>query len=217
MTAPTLLPPSAAPGAGTPVRRRKPLGPLWFAWLAGDVVLAIVIILLLVFGGKSTPKAVPVPVIVPKPVVTTPAVIAPSFVPPPAIIRQGPLTGGGGTPAAAGGSGFGTILFASGAASLDADATRVVTAAAADLKAEGAASATVTGYADQIGTTPANAGLSQQRADAVATALRALLPGVTVVSASQGAANPVAPNMNADGSDNPAGRAQNRRVTITAP
>ena len=50
---------------------------------------------------------------------------------------------------------------------------------------------------------------------AVQAALAPLAPGATFQSTGKGAADPVAPNTNPDGSDNPEGRARNRRVTIT--
>lgn len=47
-------------------------------------------------------------------------------------------------------------------------------------------------------------------------ALQPLLAGASVTRrvTGHGEANPVAPNNNPDGSDNPGGRAKNRRVTI---
>ena len=50
-------------------------------------------------------------------------------------------------------------------------------------------------------------------------ALQALVGSSSVqfASAGHGKADPVAPNNNPDGSDNPAGRAKNRRVTIAFP
>ena len=57
--------------------------------------------------------------------------------------------------------------------------------------------------------------LSHARAVAVVAALQPALPGVTLRANGLGAADPVAPNTKPDGTDNPAGRALNRRVTIT--
>jgi outer membrane protein OmpA-like peptidoglycan-associated protein len=53
----------------------------------------------------------------------------------------------------------------------------------------------------------------------VAAALRRRLGGATpgLVVRGHGEADPVAANQHKDGSDNPAGRARNRRVTITFP
>jgi outer membrane protein OmpA-like peptidoglycan-associated protein len=75
----------------------------------------------------------------------------------------------------------------------------------------------VDGYTDAKGSSAYNEGLSRRRAKAVAAALRRELgpsaPALTV--AGHGEADPVARNTNKDGSDNPEGRARNRRVTIT--
>ncbi|WP_242606976.1 OmpA family protein [Protofrankia symbiont of Coriaria ruscifolia] len=74
----------------------------------------------------------------------------------------------------------------------------------------------VNGYTDSTGTPAYNVILSQRRANAVADLLRPKAPPAVLVSATgHGAANPVAPNTNPDGSDNSAGRGQNRRVSIT--
>lgn len=58
--------------------------------------------------------------------------------------------------------------------------------------------------------TPVNVPLSQQRTAAVASALRTMLPGVTVAPSGKGQAAPVAPN------STPQGRAQNRCAAIVA-
>ena len=74
----------------------------------------------------------------------------------------------------------------------------------------------VDGHTDSIGDENYNLDLSQRRADAVAGLLRSSLgPGAEVVATGHGEADPVAENIHPDGSDNPAGRALNRRVTIT--
>jgi OOP family OmpA-OmpF porin len=57
--------------------------------------------------------------------------------------------------------------------------------------------------------------LSQRRAAAVRDALAPQLPGVDLTVAGRGEADPVAPNTRPDGSDDPVGRAANRRVTLT--
>jgi outer membrane protein OmpA-like peptidoglycan-associated protein len=75
----------------------------------------------------------------------------------------------------------------------------------------------VDGYTDAEGDRAYNQSLSERRARAVADALGRAQPAVSARLAPQGhgAADPVAPNTKPDGSDNPAGRAENRRVTIT--
>ncbi|MBV8998504.1 MAG: OmpA family protein, partial [Solirubrobacterales bacterium] len=72
----------------------------------------------------------------------------------------------------------------------------------------------VTGYTDSIGTDQVNIPLSNARAQSVITALTPLTPGVSYQAAGKGSADPVAPNTLPNGSDNPAGRRLNRRVTI---
>lgn len=74
----------------------------------------------------------------------------------------------------------------------------------------------VDGYTDSLGTPAYNLILSQRRANAVAELLRPMVAaGVRVSATGHGAADPVARNTRPDGSDDPAGRALNRRVTIT--
>jgi outer membrane protein OmpA-like peptidoglycan-associated protein len=73
----------------------------------------------------------------------------------------------------------------------------------------------VEGHTDSIGSESANQLLSERRADAVASALEG--DGVSsqrITIKGYGKRYPVAPNKNADGTDNPAGRAKNRRVEV---
>ena len=73
----------------------------------------------------------------------------------------------------------------------------------------------IEGHTDSIGSDEYNLRLSQHRADAVSNGLES-----DGVSASRlhirgfGKKYPIAPNRNSDGSDNPAGRAKNRRVEV---
>lgn len=74
-------------------------------------------------------------------------------------------------------------------------------------------SVTVEGHADSIGSDAYNTELSRRRATAVAEELVA--HGVRrdrVAVEAHGERRPVAPNTHSDGTDNPAGRARNRRV-----
>lgn len=75
----------------------------------------------------------------------------------------------------------------------------------------------VDGYTDAEGDTGYNQALSERRARAVAEALGRRQPGVAarIVARGHGSADPVAPNRKPDGSDDPQGRAANRRVTVT--
>jgi outer membrane protein OmpA-like peptidoglycan-associated protein len=69
------------------------------------------------------------------------------------------------------------------------------------------------GHADAIGTEAYNLALSRRRAETVARELIAQgLRQARVTVVAYGASRPVAPNRHPDGTDNPEGRAQNRRV-----
>lgn len=74
----------------------------------------------------------------------------------------------------------------------------------------------VTGYTDAKGSDAYNLRLSRRRAESVADALRDELGAGAppIRTAGRGEADPVAPNTKDDGSDNPKGRARNRRVTV---
>jgi OOP family OmpA-OmpF porin len=76
---------------------------------------------------------------------------------------------------------------------------------------------TIDGYTDAQGAAAYNVDLSKRRAMAVQAELERRLSGRTLafVSVGHGATDYIAPNTNPDGSDNPTGRARNRRVTIT--
>lgn len=74
----------------------------------------------------------------------------------------------------------------------------------------------IDGYTDSLGAAAYNQALSERRAASVTVALTRLLgAGYELHSYGHGAAKPVAANTNPDDSDNPAGRAQNRRVTVS--
>jgi outer membrane protein OmpA-like peptidoglycan-associated protein len=75
---------------------------------------------------------------------------------------------------------------------------------------------TVEGYTDSRGTKAFNMQLSQERANAVKDWLvkNGNLPAPNITARGFGEQNPVASNTNPNGSDNPAGRALNRRVSI---
>ncbi len=76
---------------------------------------------------------------------------------------------------------------------------------------------TVEGYTDSKGSEKVNLDMSQRRADAVKSWLvkKKSIPEKMITTQGFGETNPVAPNTNPDGSDNPEGRQQNRRVQIT--
>jgi len=74
----------------------------------------------------------------------------------------------------------------------------------------------VEGYTDSKGGKSVNIQLSQARAAAVKEWLvkNGNVAAASITAKGYGEDNPIAPNTNADGSDNPAGRALNRRVSI---
>lgn len=74
---------------------------------------------------------------------------------------------------------------------------------------------TIEGHTDAIGDDASNQLLSEARATSVRTALQdGLGSGFAFDTVGFGESRPVAPNTNPDGTDNPDGRAQNRRVEI---
>ncbi len=76
---------------------------------------------------------------------------------------------------------------------------------------------TVEGHTDSKGGDKVNLDMSQRRADAVKTWLvkKKSIPEKMITTKGFGKTKPAAPNTNPDGSDNPEGRQQNRRVQIT--
>jgi len=74
----------------------------------------------------------------------------------------------------------------------------------------------IEGHTDAIGTDRYNATLSQRRARSVEAWLlrRARIARRLVTTAAFGKTRPIAPNVQADGSDDPEGRQRNRRVEI---
>ncbi|WP_232663177.1 OmpA family protein [Pseudonocardia sp. TRM90224] len=78
------------------------------------------------------------------------------------------------------------------------------------------ATVTITGHTDAIGDDASNQALSEKRAAAVKEALAAeLVSGFTLQTEGAGEKSPIAQNNKPDGSDDPDGRAQNRRVELT--
>lgn len=111
------------------------------------------------------------------------------------------------------------VLFDFGKADLKPDAVQSLQAVADDLKKnypDGPVK--VDGHTDAIGDDASNQTLSEQRAEAVKRFL-ATAGGIDtgrIVATGYGEKVPIEPNENPDGSDNPDGRAKNRRVIITA-
>jgi outer membrane protein OmpA-like peptidoglycan-associated protein len=109
------------------------------------------------------------------------------------------------------------VLFKFAKSTLTPLAKAILGPLAAKIKSRAAGPVQVTGYTDSIGTDQVNIPLSRARAASVVAVLRPALPGTTFHAGGLGSSDPVAPNTKRDGSDNPGGRALNRRVTISFP
>jgi outer membrane protein OmpA-like peptidoglycan-associated protein len=73
----------------------------------------------------------------------------------------------------------------------------------------------INGYADAIGSEKYNLKLSLQRANRIKEVIESRIEKtLRIITVPHGESDPVAVNMNADGSDNPEGRHYNRRVEI---
>jgi outer membrane protein OmpA-like peptidoglycan-associated protein len=111
------------------------------------------------------------------------------------------------------------VLFAFNSSTLTATAQQTIDRLAGRLRSRGVKSVFVDGYTNSIGSAAYNLGLSGRRASSVQRTLRTAMGGpatLRIVTRGHGEADPVAPNTQ-DGHDNPAGRAQNRRVVISFP
>jgi pentapeptide MXKDX repeat protein len=109
------------------------------------------------------------------------------------------------------------VLFRFGDASLESTALTTLRGVADKL--DGVTSLEITGHTDAIGDEAFNLALGQRRADAVRDWLVANtdLTADVVTARGVGEADPIAPNLTEAGTDNPEGRAQNRRVEFTLP
>ena len=110
-----------------------------------------------------------------------------------------------------------SILFDFGESDIRPDAAHTLSKLATVLNDAKVPAAHIYGHTDSISDEAFNLQLSQERADAVSTELKK--DGVSAIldATGYGESKPVAPNENPDGSDNPAGRALNRRVEIFIP
>jgi len=73
----------------------------------------------------------------------------------------------------------------------------------------------IEGHTDAVGSANYNQTLSARRADAVITELQSAgIARTRITRRALGASQPVEPNRKPDGTDNPTGRARNRRVTL---
>lgn len=106
-------------------------------------------------------------------------------------------------------------LFAFDKYSLSPDAEKTLSVLGPMLK-KASGPVHIDGYTDSIGSEQYNLTLSEQRAKTVRDWLASHgYIAATTSYAGHGKADPVAPNANPNGSDDPAGRAKNRRVEIT--
>jgi outer membrane protein OmpA-like peptidoglycan-associated protein len=109
------------------------------------------------------------------------------------------------------------VLFDFDKYSLRPIARNTLHKAAAIIKDKARGTVKIDGYTDAKGSDSYNQILSERRANAVKDwfVKQEHLTGIQFQTQGFGAKNPVAPNKNPGGSDNPAGRQKNRRVEIT--
>ncbi|WP_431919267.1 OmpA family protein [Nonomuraea jabiensis] len=106
------------------------------------------------------------------------------------------------------------VLFEFGSSKLSPSAKSAIEALRGRVSAS-SGSVTVDGHTDAIGGTSDNQTLSEERAAAVSRVLRPSLgDGFAYRTKGHGEGEPVVPNTKPDGSDDPDGRAQNRRVEV---
>ncbi|HEX6322927.1 MAG TPA: OmpA family protein [Vicinamibacterales bacterium] len=107
------------------------------------------------------------------------------------------------------------VLFDFDKATLQAAAEPTLTKAAEIIREQGTRAVRIEGHTDSKGDDAYNVRLSQRRAEAVRQwFLRHGLSGVQFSSRGLGETTPLVPNTKPDGSDDPDGRRQNRRVEI---
>ena len=109
------------------------------------------------------------------------------------------------------------VLFDFGKSDIRPEAALTIKSLATVLSSNKVPAAHVYGHTDSISDEAFNLQLSQERADAVVAELKKDGVSSTLDATGYGESKPVAPNENADGSDNPSGRALNRRVEIFIP
>ena len=109
------------------------------------------------------------------------------------------------------------VLFDFGKSDIRADASQTLGKLATVLTNAKVPAAHIYGHTDSVSDEAFNQQLSEARANAVKDELSKKGVGATLDATGYGESKPVAPNENADGSDNPAGRALNRRVEIFIP
>ena len=109
------------------------------------------------------------------------------------------------------------VLFDFGKSDIRPDAAQTLKSLASVLNNAKVPAAHIYGHTDSVSDEAFNQQLSEARAKAVKNDLAKNGVTATLDATGYGESKPVAPNENADGSDNPAGRALNRRVEIFIP
>ncbi len=109
------------------------------------------------------------------------------------------------------------VLFDFGKSDIRPDAAQTLKSLAGVLNNAKVPAAHIYGHTDSVSDETFNQQLSEARANAVKNDLAKNGVTATMDATGYGESKPVAPNENADGSDNPAGRALNRRVEIFIP
>lgn len=109
------------------------------------------------------------------------------------------------------------VLSGFGKSEIRSDASQTLKKLADVLNNAKVPAAHIYGHTDSISDEAFNQQLSEARANAVSGELKKDGVTATMDATGYGESKPVAPNENADGSDNPAGRALNRRVEIFIP
>jgi outer membrane protein OmpA-like peptidoglycan-associated protein len=113
----------------------------------------------------------------------------------------------------------GDVLFDFDKTNLKPAAEETLKKVATIIRSKSKGAVLVNGYTDSKGSDPYNQRLSEGRASSVKQWLttQAGISGAALQTRGFGKANPVAPNTKPDGSDNPDGRAKNRRVEVVIP
>jgi outer membrane protein OmpA-like peptidoglycan-associated protein len=111
----------------------------------------------------------------------------------------------------------GDVLFDFGKAELRPEAEAALEKVGTVIQQFPEGKVSIDGFTDSKGSKKQNLALSRERAVSVKQWLikKKAITAASITAKGLGEENPVAPNANADGSDNPEGRAQNRRVQIT--
>ena len=109
------------------------------------------------------------------------------------------------------------VLFDFGKSDIRPDAAQTLSKLATVLNDAKVPAAHIYGHTDSVSDEAFNQKLSEDRANAVKNELSKDGVSATLDATGYGETKPVAPNENPDGSDNPAGRALNRRVEIYIP